>query len=204
MKTLEAFLYAIQRSGFLISKSKTKIMKTKFVFLGNNLSTEENGFSCISDERAETICSIRIPLSLGELSSRLSFIYFSNDYLPVVRKVSLPLLQMLKSGKFRWQKAESEAFSEVKMLVMLKVRNYIFNPDNNLLLSADASRVCAAYCLYQINSDGRLELVNCKSQIFGSAQLKQSSVYREAAGLMWSIDEIRPYILACKQRYIRY
>ncbi len=201
LRAMEAIFHAIQRCGLLFSPKKAQIMVPELQFLGH-LLTPKDSFSEMAPERAEAILSIRTPRSCGELNSRMSFWNWSAEYLPAVKLISIPLHKMAHSGVFHWGKAEAEAFTEVKLLTALRVKNHIFKPHLPQVLQTDASKVAGAFVHYQLNEDGKLELVNTQSTILAQAQIRSPSVVRESATLMWAIGASEPYLLAAEAPFI--
>ena len=195
LKALECVLHAIQRCGLLFSPKKAQIMVDELHFLGH-LLTPKQSFSEMAPERASAILDIRTPRSCGELISRMSFWSWSSEYLPAVKLISLPLHKMAHSGQFKWGKAEAEAFTEVKLLCALRVKNHSFKAHLPQFLTCDASKVAGAFAHFQLNEEGQLELVNTQSTILGQPQVRSPSVIRESATLMWAIGASEPYILA--------
>ena len=197
LRALEAVLYAIQRCGLLFAPKKAQVMTSHLQFLGHLFKPGES-YSEMAPERAAGILSMRVPRSCGELISRMSFWNWSSEYLPAVKAISLPLHKVAHSGKFRWGKEEAEAFTEVKMLTALRLKNNIFKPELPQFLQIDASKVAGGYAHFQLNHEGKLELVNTNSTILSQAHVRSPSVVREAATLMWAIGDCETHIRACE------
>ena len=197
LRCIEAFIYAVARAGLLLGKNKFKPFCDSVVFLGHTLHSRGR-YSSMSAERAEAILSARTPLSIGECSSRLSFILFSSSYLPLCKLVLVPIQQMILSGVFKWTKAEAESFNNLKMLVLLRIKNYIFDPNKLHFLVTDASKVAAGVVLLQAEENGELLPIITHCKIFSTAQMRQSSVLREAAALMFGVEKCRPFLLQCR------
>ena len=194
LRQIEVVLYCVSRAGFKLSKKKCKFLTDNIIYLGRRINSRD-AYTEMATERASAILSCRIPLSLGELSSRLSFLFFSNENLFYARLIALPLTKMILSGKYDWSKSIAESWNNLKLLIMLRFRNYIFQKDRPSFMVVDSSKVSCAYVFYQSNEEGVLLPIQADCKIFSPAQLHQPSVLREAAGLVWAAEKCKEFML---------
>ena len=201
LRCIEAMYWLLERAGLPLSPGKCKFMNKEFSFLGHVLRPSEN-FSEMAPERAAAIMDFRCPLSRAETLSRLSACLYSSEYLCALRLISIPLYQMAHGPEFFWQKEQAEAWTEIKFLCSLRIRNYTFRPDWLQIMTTDASKVAAAWCHFQLNDKGRLELVATGGKQLSLAQIRSPSVIREAAALMLGVHELRGYIMQATKGFI--
>jgi hypothetical protein len=124
---IKAVFYALRKSKWIISLQKSTILNPRFIFLGLQWDLADQS-SVINNNRLEAILSHRVPRSTAELSSRLSTINYYESMVPFLKRVALPLYQMVKSNHFVWTVAASQAWGDLLFLVSLQLKNYIFQP----------------------------------------------------------------------------
>ena len=101
-----------------------------------------------------------IPMSCAETLSRLSILNYSQDYLIHMKWIACPLFKMGNSGTFKWGQSEAEAWTELKFLASLQIKNYTFNPEYIQLIKTDSSKVYCGYSHFQVDPEGKLQLVS--------------------------------------------
>ena len=159
----------------------------------------ETQSSRIQNDRLEAILSHRIPRCSAELSSRLSTIQYYGSFIPCLKRIALPLYCIMKKGIFKWTQVEAEAYSDLLYLISLKVRNYIFQPSQPLILLTDASAVEASCIVCQWDKNQlNLQVVTAKSVLLTTALRRNSPLHKEAFGLENVLKLDRPYLLQSK------
>ena len=178
------------------SQGKCQFLTKTFKFLGITINTAAN-FSCMQDDRIQSILAWRAPKSIPETGSRLAALSYFQAYLPALKKLALPIITMVNSGIFQWTQIEQEAWEKVRFVVSLNIRNHIHNPNLRLILTTDASQVSIAFVLYQWNlATGFLELITCGDRILKLTERRKSPVERESLVLMFGLTKTEAYIRA--------
>ena len=67
--------------------------------------------------------------------------YHYSSFIPALKQKSLPLYQILKKGEFIWDKTAMRAWNDLLYLISLRIRNYIFQPQDPLICLTAASEV---------------------------------------------------------------
>ena len=192
----ELILFAVDRAGMLLESTKcSHFTQDSFVFLGVEYCGTESTYS-ISKERVASMLSFRTPRSVAELNSRLSSIFYSNAFMPWLKKLALRLTRMVKSGHFKWGKEENECFNNLKLLAAISISKNFFNPTAHLMLMVDSSKYSGSFCAYQLLKTGELQLLDTDTVILSGAESRNSPVQRELSNLVWGIDRCEKYILA--------
>ena len=199
IQALESVMYALERAGWVISLSKCTFLSDKIKFLGVSLNAAQ-GTAEVDLDRAQAIIEMRNPRSCAEASSRVSLILYNSTFLPYLKKLVLPIHEMVKGGKFYWNQTEAHAYNEIKMLISLGMKNQIFDPDKNLVIEVDASKLAVAACIWQVNEHGKLELLSTASSILSQAQIRSPSIIREAAALTFALEKFEQYILGSNRK----
>ena len=192
----EAILWAVERAGMLLEDTKcSHFTQDSFVFLGVEYCGTDATYS-ISKERAASVLSFRVPRSIAELNSRLSSMFYSNAFLPSLKKVALRLTRMVKSGHFRWRKEENDCFNNLKLLTAIAISKKFFDPKAHLFVLSDASKYAGSYCTYQLLQTGEMELIETDTVILSGAESRNSPVQRELANMVWAINKNEKYLLS--------
>ena len=114
----------------------------------------------------------------------------------MMKRISLPLYQLVKKGIFKWTQAESTSRGNLLYLVRLHLKNYIFKPERVLFILADTSAVeTSAFCTQWDPNTLNLNTVAAKPT---EALRRQSPVHREAFGVSCAMTLVRPHLLTTK------
>ena len=194
LMALDAIFYALQRAKWVIGPAKCEFLTKNIKFLGINVDTEE-GVAHMNLERAQAILDIRTPRSIPELISRLSTWTFSAPFIPMCKKLSIPLLLLAKSGKFYWDQACAEAFNEIKFLISLNIKNVIMDPLHLKVIQVDSSRLAMGGVIWQVDSNGQLQLLSTVSTVLSQSQYKSPAIIRETESMMFCIQKFEDIIL---------
>ena len=76
---------------------------------------------------------------MPELALRLATMQYYQNYLPLMKRIAIPLHHIVKTGTFVWEKQHAKANNNLLYLMSLQVRNHIYDPAKPLLLMADTS-----------------------------------------------------------------
>ena len=112
-----------------------------------------------------------------------------------LRKLDYPLSRVVATAKFKWGKLEAQAWSHLKFVAILGLRNYAFNPERPAYLSVDSSRLCAGFVLTQADDDDVLQPITMGSTLLTPSETRQVAPAREANCLAWAVGKIEPYLL---------
>ena len=192
----EAILFACQRAGMLLESTKcSHFTQHSFVFLGVEYCATNSTYS-IAKERVSSVLSFRVPRSCAELNSRLSSIFYSAPFLPWLKKLSLRLAKVVKSGHFVWGKEEMETFNNLKMLTALAISKSFFDPNAHLWISCDSSKFSSSYCIFQLLPSGVMEMIESDTVALNGSESRNSPVQRELANLVWALNKAEKYLLS--------
>ena len=112
-----------------------------------------------------------------------------------MKRVSIPLYKIVKSGKFVWTRIHAEAYGNLLFLMALQIRNTIFNPTRPLCKYADTSILETGLLIFQWNPEKlNLNLIHTKSILLPTAIRKQAAVHRECFGISALLAMAKPYL----------
>ena len=196
----EAIVFAVRRSGMLLEKSKcVHFAQSSFVFLGVEYCGTESTYS-ISKERVASVLSFRVPRSIAELNSRLSSIFYSGPFLPYLKKLSLRLTRLVRSGHFVWGAEEMKCYNNLKLLSAIAISKSFYDPKAHLFLMADSSKFSGSYCIYQLLQNGEMQLIETDTVALSGAESRNAPVQRELSNLVWAVTKAEKYLLSTLNR----
>ena len=169
--------FALKEAGWLISLRKSTVANPKFVFWGLFWDLDDQS-SRIHNDRLHAILHHRTPRSMAELSSQLSTIHYYSSFIPALKRIALPLYQILKNGEFVWDQTAMQAWNNLLYLISLRIRNYIFQPNDPLIGLTDARAVeqsaivtqwCKKKLLFEDYRREKHNFYNCAEKTVSSA-----------------------------------
>ena len=195
---VDSIMYALSRAGWVLSLRKANFKSEKIKWLGSDLNPHSATSEC-SFDRASAIINMRQPRSLAESASRSSLILYCASFLPLLKKLLIPIHKMITSNKFTWDKKCAHAYNEIKLLMSLSIRLTLFNPDRVVVIECDASKIAMSANAFQIDENGILQLLDTKSSYLSTSQMRNASVSRECRCITFALEHFQHYILGCRK-----
>jgi hypothetical protein len=124
MVCVQSVFWTLEKHGWLISLRKSTIVKSRFIFLGLEWNMDEES-SEINSDRVKAMLDWRDPRSIAELSSRLSSIAYFESHVFFLKRISLPLFEMVKTGICKWEQVHCHAWQDLLCLVSIVIKNHI-------------------------------------------------------------------------------
>ena len=131
-----------------------------------------------------------------ELHSRLSSFQYQSVFIPFLKHISYPLQFLLRKNEFRWTEIEELSWQLLKQVATLNLKLTVPDPQDNLVLTTDASKIAASANLFR-EKDGKLELVAVNSNFFSSNDLNKCLNMLESIALAYGLKIYSAYILNC-------
>ena len=178
--------FSIEKSAFLTENIKV---------LGYSFNTRDTILT-MDKLKASAIQNMKKPSSLYELHSRLSSFQYQSVFIPFLKHISYPLQFLLRKNKFRWTEIEELSWQLLKQVATLNLRLTVPDPQDNLVLTPDASKIAASANLFR-EKDGKLELVAVNSKFFSSNDLNKCLYMLESIALAYGLKIYSAYILNC-------
>ena len=172
---LEFIFHQLNVYGFILNKSKIKILAKNITFLGSNFNYE--GYSDIPANKCQALSNIRSPRSHAELYSRMGQFGYVSSHIPFFAKIAAPLRQLMVAEKFSWSRECHLAFETIKLAVQINVKNYAVKPDLPMFIFTDASKIALGVFVCQIY-EKNLRIVATQSRIFKKEDRMKSAVVR--------------------------
>ena len=197
---IHAVLWIMLREGCKLNPKKAIFMTTNFTCLGVSINTKENNIS-IDKKRAQGILSWPKPSSLLEVMSRIQSLNYLSKNLPKLKEIAYPLLSLLRTKIFLWNKEHQESWEHLKQLIRLDIRLTI--PDENLeyVTSSDTSKIAVAGNLWNYDPKKRkLYLLGCMSKLLSVSDSLKPPYHKECLALSLNLKTWESYILGTENR----
>ena len=112
-----------------------------------------------------------------------------------MKRISVPLYHIIKTGKFKWGKVEAQAYTNLLFLFALQLKNHIHDPKKPLILYADTSALESGLSAFQFDKDKlALQLISTKSVLLPLSVRRQAAVFRECFGVEALLSMAKPYL----------
>ena len=96
---IEAVFFALEKAGWLVKLEVSTFLNPNFVFVGLFWNLDEQS-SIVQNDRVSAILSHRVPRSISELASHLATLQYYQHFLPLMKRLAIPLYKMIKDGQF--------------------------------------------------------------------------------------------------------
>ena len=135
---LMAVLQRIWESGLTLSKGKCEFNQTHIKYIGQLI--DETGV-CPDPDKVRAIQEMRPPTNVKELRQFLGMVNHLSKFLPFLADQSKPLRDLSAKNQWNWGDLQSTAFNNVKTAIGSSQVLGVYNPTNQITVSADASSV---------------------------------------------------------------
>ena len=186
-------LLALERAGLKLNPAKCNIATSTHTVLGLAINTAQTELA-LDMKKASGIMHWDRPSSLYELQSRLYSLGYFSRFLPKLKEILFPLLELLRGNVFIWNQVHEDAWTRMKTLVMADLRLTMPLPEEKLYLFTDASKVSCSQILF-VERNERLKVVGCNSRIWSYADSLKSPYLKEAISLTVGLQHFHSYIM---------
>ena len=185
----------IKEYGLKLKRSKCSFLKSEVSYLGHVISGE--GTKPIPS-KIESILQTEAPRDKSKVRSYVGLLNFYRRYLPNLASTIAPLNALLKTNaRFIWDEAANCAFEKSKDLLRASKLLVHFNPNLQVRLTCDASRVGVAAVLSHV-VNGEERPVQFASQKLTPAQILYPQIEREGLAVIFGLDKFRHYLYGRK------
>ena len=197
---LKLAFHALHTAKLKINPSRARLYTYECDILGHKFNSKN--IELFMDEYLLShILSWDRPNSCFELHSKLCTLFYLVRFLPLLKHFSLPLIEILKSKKFKWSQTENIAWSNIMLLVKLDLHLTIPTKHDKLILFSDASKYCCSQILF-VEKEGYLKLVACNSAVFGKQDVKKAPYIKECISLIKGLKTFEPYIASSTEKTV--
>lgn len=125
--------------------------------------------------------------------SDFAFAYSSLQFVPYLSEIAFPLTAMLREKVFKWDEIHERAWLKLKSVIAADISLTIPTPEDNLVISVDASKVGVS-CILWVERDKGLKPVMCFSKLLSLADSQKPIFFKETISLALGLKAFRPYL----------
>ncbi|KAJ1184493.1 hypothetical protein NDU88_001299 [Pleurodeles waltl] len=182
---------ALDEAGMTIRKEKCQLGVESVEYLGHKIS--KNGV----EPKCDLVVAVKeapAPTNKEELRSFLGLAEFKSKFVHNLAVVTAPMRTLLKKNvPFEWNDECQIAFEEVKDAIVHCPTLGNFDPTRKTWLTTDASGRGLGATLSQC-VDGQERIVAFASKSLREAELKYSTIEREALACFWAINHFKFFL----------
>ncbi|XP_031330712.1 uncharacterized protein K02A2.6-like [Photinus pyralis] len=188
-------LSRFEKHNIRINKDKSIFFKPEVEFLGYKLV--EGGLQPLQSKVTE-IKNAPVPRDVTQLRSYVGLLNFYSKFIPMLSTILHPLYGLLrKDVVFCWNDECQTAFDKSKELLGHCFTLTHYNPDNEIIITTDASAYGLGAVLSQkVNNE--VKPVMCASCTLSAAEKNYSQVEKEALGIVFAIKKFHKFIFGHK------
>ena len=187
---LKAVLGRIRAHNLSLNLKKCSFYQESVSFLGHRIS---NGEISPDLERTRAIHEFPLPKTTRQLERFLGMTNYFRHYLNHYADLSKDLYDMVGKGKLDWSDKTLLSFKLIKD-ALSEALLVLPSPSEKLILCTDASQECVGACL--TTAEGKP--VAFASKKLTGAEVKWSTIDKEAYAIIWAIRKLRTLLLGRK------
>lgn len=192
---LELVFQRLLDHGLKLKRSKCSFLKSEVSYLGHVIN--EKGTRPIP-AKIDCVLQTKTPTDKSKVRSYLGLLNFYRRYLPELASVVAPMSALLKNhAKFDWSDDVQASFDKSKELLRTSGLLAHFDPNLDVKLTCDASRVGIAAVLSH-TVEGVDRPIQFASQKLTSAQMLYPQIEREGLAIVFGLEKFHHYLYGRK------
>lgn len=197
---IDTYLRTLKNSGFTLGISKCELAKPRIKFVGHIVGSGQRGVD--PDKVYAAVKGVKEPVNKRQLRQVIGFFSFWREYLPGFSDVAKCLTDLTGKripDRIPFQDRERAALAKLKQLLCEAVENplEIIDFSKPFSLFVDSSEYAAGACLAQ-PVEGQERPVAFASCKYTGAQLRWSTIEKEAYGALWALQKFRHWVVGHK------
>ncbi|CAF4138428.1 unnamed protein product [Rotaria sp. Silwood2] len=194
---LHQVFLALQAKNFVLNPPKCEIAVSQIDYLGHSISN--NGIKPMK-EKIDAILRIQEPRTLAQANRFLGALGWYRKFLPKFADVAASIhavtnLTKPNRKKFKWEISQSEAFRQLKQMLITEPLFLHYPVDDvPLILTTDASDIQIGGVLQQ-ELNGNIHNLYYHSQLMTTCEKKYSAIEKEALAIYKCLERMRSFVL---------
>ena len=189
---LEALFDRILNYGFRIRIEKCHLLMTEITYLGNVISAAGRR---PDPKKIDAIIHMPPPKDVGQVRTFLGLISYYSSFVPRMRNLRAPLDALLKKDTvFQWSESCQWAFDETKKILLSDLLLTHYNPNQPIVVAADASEYGIGAVISHRYSDGTEKAIAHASRALTPAEKKYGQIEKEGLALVFAVRKFHRYI----------
>ena len=182
-------------SQLSFKSSKCHLLQSKVKYLGHVV--DRDGIYP-DPEKTLAISQLPVPKNVEKLRTFLGMSGYYRKFVPNYAKLCAPMYALTKIGvSFEWNSEHQNAYKTVQQLLISKPILAHPNYNYTFILQTDASDQGLGAVLTQY-IDGKEYVIMYLSRVLQPCEKKWTTQEKEALGVVWGIQSVRPYVLGTK------
>ena len=182
----------LEKAGYRLHPNKCEFFKPEAEWIGHRI--DQNRIRPLQG-KLEAITKIEKPKNEKELKSFLDAIQYLAKYIENLSAQTDILRKLLKKqNEWNWTQEHTEAFNNLKKLITHLPCLADYNPDNENILTTDASTKRLGATLSQKQKDGNLKPIGFAGRFLSDTEKKYAINELELLAVVWGLEQFRLYI----------
>lgn len=186
-KNLFAVLQRMREWGFNLKAAKCQFMQPELNYLGFIVDARGRR---PTPHKVAAIVSMPVPTDVSTLRSFVGMINYYGQFLRKFNELRRPFDKLMaKDAKFVWSDACQRSFEEVKTFLQSDLLLTHYDPNNEILVAADASSHGVGAVILHRFADGTQKAVAHASRTLSPAEQNYGQVEKEALAIVFALKK---------------
>lgn len=192
-RLLREVLNRLTKEGLTINKEKCVFNVSEVGYLGHIINAK--GIS-LDPQRVNSIVKFEQPQSKKDLMRFLGLVNYVGRFIKDKTNILEPLNELLKDGiLFVWGLHQEVAFKKIKEMILKAPTLSHYDPNKQIIVSADSSSYGLGAVLLQENQDGSRSVVSYASRTLNSSERNYAQIEKEALALVWALHKFKDFVI---------
>nr|CAD2171880.1 unnamed protein product [Meloidogyne enterolobii] len=195
-KILIQLFERIQKYGLKIQLEKCNFFKPELKFLGHIVSAE--GIKPDPKKKA-IIQKLPRPQNIKELKSVMGTINYYSKFVNQMHQFRGPLDKLLrKNSIWKWEEEQEKAFEQIKSILSSDLLLTHFDPQFEIIVTADASNYGVGAVISHKYSDGSEKAIEYASKSLSDSEKNYGQIEKEALALVFAVQKFHKMLFGRK------
>ena len=187
---LHEVLKRLQKARVTLNAKKCQFSTKSVKFLGHVV--DPTGIR-LDPDKVKAIQKVRTPQNVGDVRRFLGMVY-QMKFSPNLAEETQPLRELLvKDNAWVWGEPQQRSFARTKDLMTNAPVLALFDPNQETVLSADASSFGLGAVLLQRQPSGELKPVTFISRSMTPTEQRYAQIEKEALAFTWACERLSDY-----------
>lgn len=191
-RTLNNVFNRLSNAGMRVNASKCEFGKREIGYLGYIISCK--GINRISSRY--TVNDFPIPKSITEVRSFCGLVNYFGKFMENLSTKMHPIYNLLRQGEgFKWSEECNKVFDEIKRVIMSDRVLVRYNPEQELVLTCDASNVGIGAVLSHRFEGGIERPIEFASRTLSDSEKNYGVIEKEALAIIFGTKKFFQYLI---------